>query len=157
MKYFFAYNWQIRQEWFARCKTISKEKLYEAITVGIGNFARIFFHIIKIEHNWFSDLQKKPIFKKNSGSFKNFNKIILLSKELALDVKNYVDQWNSLAEPKILHLNSGGKNTVHCTSGEVIRHNYSAQNASYCTNFNLNKRNWKHSNKCQLYTQSNFY
>jgi len=122
MKYFFEYNWQIRDAWFDLCKTIPNDKLYEERIGGVRSFSQTFFHIIKVEYDWICDLQEKPVFEGNFEKFQNFNEIIQLSKYLRVDVKNFIQQWNSEMENKILNIDFGGGNYIYCTYGEALRH-----------------------------------
>ena len=122
MHYFFEYNWQVRNAWFALCKTIPRNILYEKRIGGIGCFAETFFHIVKVEYDWICDLQQQPIRDLDFQNFQNFEDIVQLSKELNFTVKKYIKDWSSEKESKILHMDFGGGNYIHCTYGEALRH-----------------------------------
>jgi len=122
MKYFFKYNWQIRDEWFDLCKTIPMDKLYEKRIGGVQSIAHTLFHIVKVEYDWIRDLQQKPDFKGKFEDFENFADIVQLSGELRIGVEKFVQQWTHDIENKILDINFGDGNYVYCTYGEAIRH-----------------------------------
>jgi uncharacterized damage-inducible protein DinB len=122
LKYFFEYNWQIRDEWFDISKSISKEELYAERTGGMKSFAQTFFHIIKVEYDWICDLQEKPISEEKFNDFRDFESIIALSKKFRLEIIDFIKQWNSELENKILSIDFGGGNGIYCTYGEAMRH-----------------------------------
>jgi uncharacterized damage-inducible protein DinB len=122
MKYFFKYNWQIREEWFELCKTVSEEELYAERIGGVKSFARTFYHIIKVEYDWICDLKEKPIWERDFDNFQNFKDIVLLSKKLRVEIEEFIHQWNSEMENKILEIDFGGGNGIFCTYGEAMRH-----------------------------------
>ncbi|MEM7105261.1 MAG: DinB family protein [Bacteroidota bacterium] len=122
MQYLFRYNWKVRDEWFEVLKPVPSEELYKSRVGGVGSIAYTMFHVSKVEYDWISDLQQKPIFNGKFEDYSNFEDIIELSKELRKGVFDYVEKWSTELEHKVLDLEIGNENRIHCTYGEAIRH-----------------------------------
>ena len=122
MNYFFEYNWQIRNEWFALCKTMPNEELYKERNGGLKSFAHTLFHIIKVENDWICDLQEQPILEEDFIGFQNFDDIIQLSKALRIHIQSFLQTWSPEEEKKILNIDCGNGNVILCTYGEALRH-----------------------------------
>lgn len=77
MKKFFAYNWQVRDEWFEWC---NQER-----HGGVGSILLTLFHIIDVEYSWIRGIQNK---KDRIFDFKNYQtleRVKELSDELRID------------------------------------------------------------------------
>ena len=59
MKFFFEYNWQVRDEWFEWCNQLSNEELIKVRTGGVGSILYTLFHIIDVEYSWLRGIQGK--------------------------------------------------------------------------------------------------
>lgn len=59
MKNFFAYNWQVRDEWFEWCNQLSPEELLKERQCGVGSFLYTLFHIIDVEYSWIRGIQRE--------------------------------------------------------------------------------------------------
>ena len=58
----FEYNWQVRQDWFDWCDTVSEEELLKQRTGGIGSILFTLYHIVTVEYAWLcGDLQGKEL------------------------------------------------------------------------------------------------
>lgn len=122
MKYLFEYNWQVRNEWFDLCKTISNDKLYEERIGGHRSIAQTLFHITKVEYDWICDLQQKPIFEGTFEQYQTFDEIIQLSADLQVEVRDFIQQWQAKMDDKVLNIDFGDGNHLNYTYGEAIRH-----------------------------------
>ncbi|UOB16151.1 DinB family protein [Abyssalbus ytuae] len=123
MKFFFEYNWKIRNEWFNLLKNVPQDELLKERTGGLGSISKTLFHIIKVEHNWICDLKGMPILDiKFSSSFTGLHSIINFSNELNKDVVEYLSNWNDNYEYKILYLKPENGGDIRCTYAEVLRH-----------------------------------
>ena len=98
-----------------------KEELYKQRIGGVRSIAYTFFHVINAEHNWISELEQKPIERRNFDNFQDFESIIQLSEQLNQGVKSFVEKWSEEMEFKILTLNWRRDNAL-ITYGEAMRH-----------------------------------
>lgn len=48
----FLYNWQIREEWFDWCETLSNEELVKKRIGGMGSILHNLYHVIDCEQIW---------------------------------------------------------------------------------------------------------
>lgn len=122
MKYFFEYNWQIRNEWFELLKSVPTEEIHKERTGGLHSFTQTLFHIVVVEYYWLCDLQGKAIQDRAFQDYSDLNAIIQLSKDLHTEIADFVKNWNPDLEDKILDMNLEANNHIYCTYGEVMRH-----------------------------------
>ncbi|MFB5661169.1 DinB family protein [Alteribacillus sp. HJP-4] len=113
MQLFFQYNWEVREEWFAWCETISEEELHRRRTGGMGTILHTLFHIVDIEHAWIKGLQGEPEFHFNKEDFPSLNDVKKLSEDCKVEILDYINRWTAAEEDKTL---------AEFTHAEVIRH-----------------------------------
>lgn len=53
------YNWQVRDEWFDWCATLSDEQLHQKQVGGAGSILYTLFHIVEVENSWLRAIQRK--------------------------------------------------------------------------------------------------
>ncbi|MEL6538914.1 MAG: DinB family protein [Bacteroidota bacterium] len=123
MRYFFEYNWQVRDEWMAQCQKLAPEVLYAKRVGGVGSIAYTFFHVAKVEYDWIRELQGQPGYQgKAYEELTEFDGLVQLSQDLRQGLRPFVEGWEDTQEGKILHLREGTESEIYCTYGEVMRH-----------------------------------
>lgn len=61
MKVLFAYNWQVREEWFAWAEALPELELARPRTGGQKSISANLFHVVEVEEYWLSVLQGTPL------------------------------------------------------------------------------------------------
>lgn len=79
------YNWQIREDWFIWCETISNEELMKKRISGMSTILHNLFHVIDCEQIWVNQMQGTPVI------LKDINKVSTLE-----DVKVFSNLTNSV-------------------------------------------------------------
>ncbi|WP_419962604.1 DinB family protein [Psychrobacillus sp. BM2] len=79
------YNWQIREDWFIWCETISNEELMKKRIGGMSTILHNLFHVIDCEQIWVNQMQGTPVI------LKDINKVSTLE-----DVKVFSNLTNSV-------------------------------------------------------------
>lgn len=79
------YNWQIREDWFIWCETISNEELMKKRIGGMSTILHNLFHVIDCEQIWVNQMQGAPVI------LKDINKVSTLE-----DVKVFSNLTNSV-------------------------------------------------------------
>ena len=64
MKTLFAYNWQVREDWYRWCEEVEEAELLRTRTGGVGSILETLFHIIDVEWSWIRVLQGKSGFSR---------------------------------------------------------------------------------------------
>lgn len=122
MKTFFTYNWMIREEWFKWCEDVPLEELVKGRTGGVGGILHTLFHIIDVEWSWIRVLQGKPDFQESFEGYQSLEKVKELDELFRKEVKEFVLEWDSGFENKILRESrQDGSMETHLW-GEVMRH-----------------------------------
>ncbi len=98
MKTLFQYNWQVRDNWFSWCDTVSEEELLKKRIGGVGGILETLFHIVIVEHSWICDLTGKPVLKDTFAQQASLERVISLSQRLHPTVSNFVLNWTDTKE-----------------------------------------------------------
>jgi uncharacterized damage-inducible protein DinB len=119
----FEYNWQVRNDWFEWCESVSEEDLLKRRTGGLGSILYTLFHIVDVEYSWISILQGKaepalPPFEE----FASLQKIKEFSERCHSEIAPFVYGWNNEMESNVLSDENSNGEIVSYKFGEVIRH-----------------------------------
>lgn len=85
MKNLFAYNWQVRDEWFEWCNQLSPEELLKERQGGVGSFLYTLFHIIDVEYSWIRGIQREKDRIFDFSDYQTLEQVKKLSDELRID------------------------------------------------------------------------
>ncbi|MGG4266413.1 DinB family protein [Peribacillus simplex] len=96
----FTYNWQVRNDWFKWCRSVSNEELKRQRTGGMGNFLRTLAHIIDVECSWIRAIQGKPDIGIDLDAYDTIQKVEELSKHYHSEVMDFLhsDSFNGEIE-----------------------------------------------------------
>ncbi|KGR76718.1 DinB family protein [Ureibacillus manganicus] len=78
----FLYNWQIREDWFRWCESLSEEELIQKRVGGMGSFLHTLYHVIDCEQIWVNQMLKEPVIQRNMEEIKKLNEVIDYSNEM---------------------------------------------------------------------------
>jgi uncharacterized damage-inducible protein DinB len=118
----FRYNWQVRDDWFNWCKSISEEELLKTRTGGIGGILHTLFHIIDVEYSWIRHLQGKSDLEEPFEQYNTLEKVIQLSSHFHKEVESFLHTWTSEMENRIVPTERSDGNVEEFTAGEILRH-----------------------------------
>ncbi|MFD1412292.1 DinB family protein [Oceanobacillus jeddahense] len=131
----FQYNWQVRDDWFTWCESISEEELVKRRIGGLGSILHNMFHIIDVEYMWMSALQGLSVPEEPSfENYANLAKLKGFSKQSQRRIEPFLVSWTSDMESQILSeadftrepVSPREKGYRQCVTsskhGEIIRH-----------------------------------
>jgi uncharacterized damage-inducible protein DinB len=100
----FNYNWQVRNEWFKWCRSLSNEELKRQRTGGMGNILKTLAHIIDVECSWIRAIQGKPDVAIDLEAYDTFEKVEDLSTSYHSEVIEYlnshaIEEENGMVQP----------------------------------------------------------
>ena len=112
----------VREEWYKWCEDVPLEELLKGRTGGVGGILHTLFHIIDVEWSWIRVLQGKPDFQESFEGYQSLEKVKELDELFRKEVKEFVLEWDSGFENKILRESrQDGSMETHLW-GEVMRH-----------------------------------
>ncbi|MCT1905052.1 DinB family protein [Oceanobacillus sojae] len=119
----FQYNWQIRDNWFKWCESVSEEELLKGQVGGVGSILYTLFHIIDVEYSWILELKgetcpEEPPF----ASYASLAKVKEFSRMCHQEVEPFVTSWTSEMEHQILSETDSSGKTICFKYGEIMRH-----------------------------------
>ncbi|GAB6931096.1 DinB family protein [Paenibacillus sp. JCM 10914] len=110
----FQYNWQVREEWFDWCETLTHEELVDQRDGGLGSILHNLFHIVDIEQAWIRGLHLgTPEYHYNFNDYPTLSEVRALSQQCIPDIRPFIEQWHEQDEAEPFG---------PFTYGEVIRH-----------------------------------
>ncbi|SFI77752.1 Uncharacterized damage-inducible protein DinB (forms a four-helix bundle) [Paenibacillus sp. UNC496MF] len=118
----FAYNWQVRQDWFAWCQDVPEEELLRERTGGVGGILHTLFHVADVEYSWLSVLQGKPEFTEPFDNYADLRRVTELSARFHEEVRPFVMAWTGEMEDRVLSEIAPGGDPVSFKHGEIMRH-----------------------------------
>lgn len=123
MQKLFQYNWQVGEDWFTWCESVSEEELLKRRTGGPGSILYTLFHIVDGEYSWICGLQRKPEPKEPPfEAYASLSKVREFSKQCHKEVEPFVMSWTNEMESKVLaDMDANGK-AFSYTYGEIMRH-----------------------------------
>jgi uncharacterized damage-inducible protein DinB len=79
---FVEYNWQVRDEWFDWCETLTPDQLHVKQIGGAGSILYTLFHIVEVENSWLRAVQSKQDMQYTFEEYSSLPKIKALSNQL---------------------------------------------------------------------------
>ncbi|CAM4481538.1 DinB family protein [Paenibacillus tarimensis] len=116
---FFAYNWQVRDEWFDRLQPVSHEELIRDRTGGVGSILETIFHIVHVEYSW---IQAAAGVTVADPDYNEYNQLQLI-RQLSDGYRPFIQRFleNRSAEHD-LRLVTVPWSTETLYEGEILRH-----------------------------------
>ncbi|MEN2766825.1 DinB family protein [Ornithinibacillus xuwenensis] len=87
---FFAYNWQVRDQWFAWCEDVPNEELLKDRIGGIGNILHTLLHIVDVEYSWVRAIQKKDDKPIDFSDYTTLRQVKALSDQYRDELEEYL-------------------------------------------------------------------
>ena len=112
----------IREEWYKWCEDVPLEELLKNRTGGVGGILHTLFHIIDVEWSWIRVLQGKPDFQESFEGNQSLEKVKELEELFKKEVEEFVGNWNSELENKLLQETRQDGSIETLMWGEVMRH-----------------------------------
>ncbi|MCM3711866.1 DinB family protein [Sporosarcina luteola] len=122
MKTFFAYNWQVREDWYRWCEEVEEAELLRTRTGGVGCILETLFHVIDVEWSWVRVLEGKPAPLENFEDFKSLGKVRELDARFKPEVEAFVRDWEESMEHNLIQSKLPDGRIVTDAWGEVMRH-----------------------------------
>ena len=122
MRKLFHYNWQVRQEWFAWCRTVPEEELLKPRLGGMGSILRTLFHVADVEYSWVRILRGLPDFQEPFEDYGSLVQVEQLSARLHPEVSAFLDAWEPGMEGRLLDMKDDDGSPCPYTHGEILRH-----------------------------------
>ncbi|MET3699892.1 DinB family protein [Bacillus oleivorans] len=122
MQTLFEYNWQVREDWYKWCEDVPEEELLRDRTGGVGGILHSLFHIIDVEWSWIRIVQGKPDFQEKFENYRSLERVRALDSTFKPEVVNFVRNWDSRMENRIIQNNLADGTIETLRWGEVVRH-----------------------------------
>ncbi|MEK4486284.1 DinB family protein [Psychrobacillus sp. FSL H8-0484] len=118
----FLYNWQIREEWFKWCETISNEELTKKRIGGMGSILHNLFHVIDCEQIWVNQMQGTPVFLQDINKILNIHDVKAFSNLTQPVTQSFIKSNTSEVEDRILVIKSKNGTTRSLSYDKILRH-----------------------------------
>lgn len=118
----FQYNWQVREEWFKWCETISNEELMKKRTGGMGSIIHNLFHVIDCEQLWVSQMQGTTAINKDINTISSLSDVKTFSNITKPVTQSFIESYTLDFDERILEVKSKNGNLFSFTYEKIIRH-----------------------------------
>jgi len=116
------YNWQIREEWFKWCETISHEELTKKRIGGMGSVIHNLFHVIDCEQIWVNQMQGTPVIIKDINKVSSLNDVKTFSNLTKPVTQSFIRSYTSEAEDRGLVVKRNNGTTRSIPYDKIISH-----------------------------------
>ncbi len=118
----FLYNWQIREEWFEWCETISLEELMKKRIGGMQSILHNLYHVIDCEQIWINQMQGTPVIISDINKLSSLNDVKTFSNLTKPATEGFIKSHTSEAEDRILVVKSRNGTTKSFSYDKIIAH-----------------------------------
>lgn len=118
----FLYNWQVRDDWFNWCETLSLEELRKKRVGGMGSFLHNLFHVIDCEQIWVNQMQGTPVIIKDINKISSLEEVKIFSEQTRKVTQNFIKSYTSEGKDKVLEKNNRNGTTKLFPYDKIIRH-----------------------------------
>jgi len=118
----FLYNWQIREEWFEWCETLSEEELVKKRTGGMGSILHNLYHVIDCEQIWINQMQGTPVIVNDIKNITTLNDVKTFSDLTKPVTLNFIKSYNMEGREKVLILKRKDGSTNSLSYDKVLGH-----------------------------------
>lgn len=118
----FMYNWQIREEWFEWCETLSTEELVKTRTGGMGSILHNLYHVIDCEQLWINQMQGTPVIENDIKNITTLNDVKTFSHLTKPVTLNFIKSFNMEDNEKVLVLKRKDGSANSLSYDKVLRH-----------------------------------
>jgi uncharacterized damage-inducible protein DinB len=118
----FLFNWQIREEWFKWCETITNEELTKKRIGGMGSIIHNLYHVIDCEQIWVNQMQGTPVIIKDINEISSLNDVKTFSHLTKPVTQNFIELYSSDAEKRILVVKKKNGTTKSISFDKIINH-----------------------------------
>jgi uncharacterized damage-inducible protein DinB len=118
----FLYNWQIREEWFEWCETISHEELTKKRIGGMQSIIHNLFHVIDCEQIWINQMQGTPVIINDINKISSLNDVKTFSNLIKPVTQSFIKSYTSKAEDRILIVKRKNGTTKSISYDKIISH-----------------------------------
>ncbi|MBP1989026.1 DinB family protein [Paenibacillus eucommiae] len=116
----FQYNWQVRNEWFDWCNSLSVEHLLQNRKGGVGSFLQTLFHIVDVESSYIREMKGEPDLAPNYHDYMSLEQVRKLSDLYHEEVAEFIGNWSSEMDQEIVTISWLNDSKLSC--GEILRH-----------------------------------
>lgn len=118
----FQYNWQIREDWFKWCETISYEELTKKRMGGMQSIIHNLFHVIDCEQIWVNQMQGTPVIIKDINRISSLNDVKIFSDLTKPVTEGFIKSHTFEAEDRILVVKSRNGTINSLSFDKIITH-----------------------------------
>lgn len=118
----FQYNWQVREDWFSWCESISEGDLHLSRIGGMGSIFNNLVHVIDCELLWVNSILEETHVYDAKASISSLDEVISYSNfAKAITLKLFQDQPDDFESRTVDIQNKKGQ-TFSFTYGKILRH-----------------------------------
>lgn len=118
----FLYNWQVREDWFKWCESLSIEEFQAERIGGMGSILKNMIHVIDCELLWINYILEEPESYPEKNSIKTLVDVISYSNFTKGITENLIRNMTSEDENRKIQIKNRSGKTYSFTYGKVIRH-----------------------------------
>lgn len=118
----FLYNWQIREEWFEWCDSLSNEELTKKRVGGMGSILYNLYHVIDCEQLWINQLQGTAVHVNDLNTITTLQEVMTFAARTQPETLHFFRSHPMEGPEKVLELKRKDGSIKSLPYGKVLRH-----------------------------------
>jgi len=118
----FKYNWQVREEWFKWCESLSEEEFFKERVGGMKSIRETLIHIIDCELLWLNSLVDGKVAFDGRQILTHLSEIKEYSSFVQSLTEQFIEQLPSDYEFKIIEVQRRDGSLLEFTQKKILAH-----------------------------------
>lgn len=118
----FLYNWQIREEWFEWCETLTAEELVKKRVGGMGSILHNLYHVIDCEQLWINQLQRTPVLVTDLKTITTLQEVMAFSAHIQSETLQFLKSRPLEGPEQVMELKRKDGSIKLLPYGKVLKH-----------------------------------
>lgn len=118
----FQYNWQVREDWFNWCESLSEEEFQKERVGGMKSIRETLIHIIDCELLWLNSLVDEKVVFKRRQLLTQLSEIKEYSTFVQSFTEQFIEQLPSDYENKLIEVQRRDGSILEFTQKKILAH-----------------------------------
>ena len=122
MKDLFQYNWDVREDWFTWCESLSEEEFNQERLGGMKSFRETLIHIVDCELLWLNTLLGEKIQYESRETLYHLEEIKQYSASIQLQTEAFIANVEHGDDERIIEVTRRDGSVLHFSQKKVVAH-----------------------------------
>jgi uncharacterized damage-inducible protein DinB len=118
----FQYNWDVRDDWFTWCESLSEEEFHQARIGGMKSFRETLIHIVDCELLWLNTILGERITYENRETLYHLEEIKQYSAFVQSQTEAFLGNMKHGNDTRIIEVKRRDGTVLHFSQKKIVAH-----------------------------------